>query len=121
MEPKKNTQVDVHRHRGVFLNIGLIVSFVLVIMAFKWTQPLKEVAVRNPYDDVVLENIVLDDPRMTEFKKNPSPTPRKIPTVIPVALTFEEMKDDAVTEEQEVAIDMNEFIETIDLSVIPEP
>ena len=121
MEPKKNTQVDIHRHRGVFLNIGLIVSLVLVIMAFKMTQPLKEVAGRRTVDEIPFYDNVLDDPRVTEFKKDPAPVPQKIPKVVPIALTFKEIKDDAATEEKAVAVDMNEFIETIEVTAAVEP
>ena len=40
MEPKKNPKYDVHQKRGVLLNVGLVVSLIIVITAFKWTVPI---------------------------------------------------------------------------------
>ena len=36
MEIKKNPNVDLERRSGLFLNIGLCVSLLLVITAFEW-------------------------------------------------------------------------------------
>jgi protein TonB len=81
MEPKKNPKYDVHRKRGVLLNVGLIVSLIIVISAFKW-----KVAVRP--NDCVLpqapigELLTFDDPRVTEFKKPPPAAPTTIKPVV---------------------------------------
>jgi len=36
MESKKNPNVDLTRKRGLFLSIGIAISFLLVITAFDW-------------------------------------------------------------------------------------
>ncbi len=36
MEVKKNKDADVHRKRGMYLNIGLVVALTLAITAFQW-------------------------------------------------------------------------------------
>ena len=36
METKKNPKADLEKRSGLFLNIGLCVSLVLVITAFEW-------------------------------------------------------------------------------------
>ena len=36
MELKKNPEADLERRSGLFLNIGLCVSLLLVITAFEW-------------------------------------------------------------------------------------
>ncbi len=36
MEVKKNKDADVHRKRGMFFNIGLMIALMLAITAFKW-------------------------------------------------------------------------------------
>ena len=38
MEEKKNKKADVHRLHGLFLNIGLTLSLLLVVLAFEWRQ-----------------------------------------------------------------------------------
>jgi periplasmic protein TonB len=40
MEPKKNPKIDLHNKRGVFFNLSLVLSLVVVIMAFKWRAPI---------------------------------------------------------------------------------
>ncbi|WP_276369758.1 energy transducer TonB [Chryseolinea sp. H1M3-3] len=87
MEPKKNPKYDVHQKRGVLLNVGLIVSLILVISAFKW-----KVSVR-PNDYISLETtnaeiFTYDDPRVTTFKKIEAPKPLPVKPVIPVLNNF---------------------------------
>ena len=36
MEAKKNPKADLNKKTGLFLNIGLVVSLLLVITAFEW-------------------------------------------------------------------------------------
>ena len=36
MEIKKNPEADLERRSGLFLNIGLCISLILVIAAFEW-------------------------------------------------------------------------------------
>lgn len=43
MEPKKNPKVDVGRRRGLFLEIGLVISLAVVILAFSISQKEKVV------------------------------------------------------------------------------
>ena len=77
MEPKKNPKYDVHQQRGVLLNVGLAVSLIIVITAFKWSTPI----VNGPthrFDNTFQETILLDDPRTTTFKKIEIPKAKKV-------------------------------------------
>ncbi len=39
MEEKKNAKFDINRYRGMFFNVGLVLSLALVLMAFEWKSP----------------------------------------------------------------------------------
>ena len=38
MELKKNKKVDLEKRKGMFIEIGLVVSLAIVLVAFEWTQ-----------------------------------------------------------------------------------
>jgi len=88
MEPKKNPKYDVHRQRGVLLNIGLIVSLIIVITAFKWTVPMGKERVPDDFSYAFQETLTMDDSRPTVFKKIELPKPKKIKVSVPIATNF---------------------------------
>jgi protein TonB len=81
MEPKKNPKYDVHRNRGVLLNVGLIVSLILVISAFKWKVAVRPDGCTLPQAPIG-ELLTFEDPRVTEFKKPTAAPPAPIKPVI---------------------------------------
>jgi periplasmic protein TonB len=88
MEPKKNPKYDVHQKRGVLLNVGLVVSLIIVITAFKWTVPMGNERVSHDFANAFQETLMMDDSRPTVFKKIEMPKPRKIKVSVPVATNF---------------------------------
>ncbi len=50
MEPKKNLKYDIHRNRGVLLNVSLAISLMLVITAFEWSVRTPTKHPRKPVD-----------------------------------------------------------------------
>ena len=107
MEPKKNPKYDVHQKRGVLLNLGLVISLVIVITAFNWTVPLVDdyiCCVRDNFNDHVL----LDESRPTVFKKIEIPKPRTMKVLVPLAIDFKEVKDVTAGESDKRPIDQSE-------------
>lgn len=92
MEPKKNPKYDVHRQRGVLLNLGLAVSLIIVITAFQWTFPVRDVA-RPNFDNAFQEAFMLDESRPTMVKKIEIPKPKPIKVSVPLATEFTEVQD----------------------------
>jgi len=83
MEPKKNPKYDVHQKRGVLLTVGLVVSLIIVITAFKWTVPIGNERVSLEFDNPFQETLLIEDSRPTVFKKIEMPKPRKIKVSVP--------------------------------------
>ena len=82
MEPKKNPRLDLSRKTGLFLNIGMAISLLFVILAFEW----------KTYHDVGIVGClnneeVIDDIFQFPFTTEPPPPPPKVkvPEVIEVS------------------------------------
>ena len=95
MEPKKNPKYDIHRQRGVLLNFGLILSLVLVIMAFKWKVLLPQ-ALHYNFDEPMAEVPMLDDPRITSIDRNKPSAPKAVKPVVQFPREFIESKNPAL-------------------------
>ena len=114
MEPKKNPKYDVHQKRGVLLNLGLVISLIIVITAFKWTVPLVDDCICRGPDDFH-EGLLLDESRPTVFKKIEIPKPRTVKVLVPLAIDFKEVKDVSAEESDKRPIDQSE-VDPIDFS-----
>ena len=108
MEPKKNPKYDVHQKRGVLLNVGLVVSLIIIITAFKWTIPIGNDGGSLNLDNPFQETLMIDDSRPTVFKKIDMPKPRKIKVSVPVATDFKPASALAEPESEHPFIDDGE-------------
>jgi len=113
MELKKNPKVDLSKKTGLFLNIGFVVSLLLVNVAFEWKSYDKS-------DLLDLGQINDDFEEMTEvpLTQQPPPPPPKIkqPEIIEVP------DEEEIEEEIEVDLDVEITEETeIEEIVFEEP
>ena len=113
MELKKNPKVDLSKKTGLFLNIGFVVSLLLVNVAFEWKSYDKS-------DYMDLGQINDDFEEMTEvpLTQQPPPPPPKIkqPEIIEVP------DEEEIEEEIEVDLDVDITDETeIEEIVFEEP
>jgi len=104
MEVKKNPEVDLSKKTGLFLNIGLVVSLALTIMAFEWKF----------YDEGDLVDLGQVNDQFEETMEipqteQPPPPPPKIqqPEIIEVP------DEEEIEEEIEVDLDVEITEETI--------
>ncbi len=91
MELKKNPGADLNKQRGIFFQIGMVVSVGLMLYAFNYKQYDQSAA---SLGDLVIEDPVEMDVPQTEQKVTPPPPPP--PPVLEV------VADDEVIEEDEV-------------------
>lgn len=122
MEPKKNATHDIHRHRALLLNAGLIVSLAIVICAFEWSvSPESEPLVLKPYPGE--DMTIVDYPRPTNHEKKELPKPKPVANVKPLqAVIIKEMtaSDYAESPNPEIDIESLEPTTTYGLEDIPE-
>lgn len=80
MELKKNPQLDYRKKSGLFFNIGLVLSLLLVISAFEWkfVERISEVDLPkgDPFEDII-------EIPITALKVEP-PKPMVVPQIIEV-------------------------------------
>lgn len=94
MEIKKNPSKNPMRNKGLFFNLGLLLSILLVVTAFEWKSYAEIVKVNLPEDnwnDDEVVSITIQDPP-------PPPPPPKLPQPV------------AVPNEEEINIEIEEYI-----------
>ncbi len=77
MQNKKSKGADLENKKGVFFFFGLIISLGLVLLAFQWKTPPKEVVKWNN-DKFVQEDFIYIPPATNEERKVP-PKPLVVP------------------------------------------
>ncbi|MCG8580087.1 MAG: energy transducer TonB, partial [Bacteroidales bacterium] len=111
MEVKKSKKADLERKRGMFFQIGMIVTLGVVLVAFEWTNKGAKYDTLAMVDEEVLEEEAPPITRQEEIKPPPPPPPPKATDILTIV-------DDDVDLDEELEIedtDMDEDLE-IDLS-----
>ncbi len=68
MNRKKNVKVDLERKRGIFLQLGIVVSSLIVLALLEWKTPVNEKSVVYRIDDIELETDLLPIERSKDIK-----------------------------------------------------
>jgi protein TonB len=110
MEPKKNTEVNLERKRGLFLQIGLALALLIILGCLEYKEREKS--------DYNLGQLNLDDLEedivpITKQEVKPPPPPPPPPEVI-------EIIDDEVEIENEIEIEDTESDEDEEIEIIEE-
>jgi periplasmic protein TonB len=100
MEPKKNPKYDLSRKSILFFNIGLVISLLMVVVAFEW-KSYDEVANLSGY--VGDDDIEIIDIPITE--QPPPPPPQEVPKELEII----EVEDDKEIEEEPPIQDMSDI------------
>ena len=104
MEIKKNPEADLERRSGLFLNIGLCISLILVIAAFEWRSYDRGAAMDLGSIDDDFEDLM-------EIPPTEQPTPP--PPVIQQPEIIEVPDEEEIEEEIEIEIDVEITEETV--------
>ena len=107
MEAKKNPEVNLERKRGLFLQIGLVVSLLLVLVAFEYKSYEK---VAYNLGQLNLDDIEEEIIPITKQEVKPPPPPPPPPEVI-------EIVEDEVEIENEIEIEDTESDEDEEIEI----
>ena len=107
MEIKKNPKADLKNKRGLLLEIGLVISLLLVIVAFEYTPEEKRIEKVDLQTAIVEEQIV----EITRQDQKPPETPRKVEVKVIADLLQVVTNDTKITTE----VDFTEFDEDVDV------
>jgi len=107
MEPKKNPDISLEKKKGLYFQIGLVITLVIVLGAFEWKS----------YDKVAynLGQLNLDDLEeeiipITKQEVKPPPPPPPPPEII-------EIVEDDVEIEDEIEIEDTESDEDVEIEI----
>ena len=108
MEPKKNPEVNLERKRGLFLQIGLFIAFLIVLSAFEYKSYEK---VEYNLGELNLDNVEEEFIPITKQEVKPPPPPPPPPEVI-------EIVEDEVEIENEIEIEDTESDEEDAIEIV---
>lgn len=111
MEPKKTPKADLERSRGIFFQIGFILTLLLVYGAFEWSQA--EITLSD-LGDLEAEEVEQEMVQITQQEPPPPPPPPQqqvleVDNIVEDDVEIEEeleIKDQSIDDETEI-----EFIE----------
>jgi protein TonB len=106
MKAKKNPKISIERKRGLFFQIGLVITLLVVLVAFEWKSYEKT--------DYSLGQLQMDDLEdemipITRQEEKPPPPPPPPPEIIEIVEDEVEIENELEVEETDT--DENEFIE----------
>ncbi len=102
MENKKNNKADLHGKRGIFFQIGLIVTLLILLLVFEWSTPDIDEIDENQIVGIDIEMDMLPVVRQEKLKP-PLPKPQAIEEMIVV--------DDDIELDEELEVGDNEIDE----------
>ena len=106
MKAKKNPEISIEYKKGMFFQIGLIVTLLLVLIAFEWKSYEKT--------DYSLGQLQMDDLEdemipITRQEEKPPPPPPPPPEIIEIVEDEVEIENELEVEDTDT--DENEFVE----------
>ena len=110
MDPKKNPEVNLERKRGLFLQIGLVIALLVVLVAFEYKTYEK---IAYNLGALNLDDLEEEIIPITKQEIKPPPPPPPPPEII-------EIVEDDVEIEDEIEIDDTESDEDDEIEIIEE-
>ena len=115
MEIKKNPKADLKNKRGLLLEIGLVISLLLVIVAFSYTPEEKRIEKVDLQTAIVEEQIV----EITRQDQKPPEAPKKVEVKV-IADILEVVTNDTQIETDITFVDFDQEADVIQQVAIEE-
>lgn len=112
MELKKSPKADLENKRSTFVQIGLVISLGLCLLAFKWTSRVEKAASLGSVAQQEVEDEIIPITRQEEVKPPPPPPPPKVVEVLNIV-------DDKTDIEEELDIEDTEADDKTVIDVAP--
>lgn len=94
MELKKSKKVDLEKRKGMFVQVGLVVTLSIVLVAFEWTQGEDRADDDNVVQEIQFEDEMMQITRREEPKPEPKPEQPKVAEVLDIVDDDVEIEDD---------------------------
>ena len=94
MELKKSKKADLEKRKGMFIQIGLVVTLAIVLVAFEWTKGEDKDIDENVVSEIEFEDEMMQITRRDEPKPEPKPETPKVAEVLDIVDDDVEIEDD---------------------------
>ena len=112
MELKKSPKADLESKRNIFVQIGLVVSLGIILLAFEWTSKVEQASSLGQMTEQQVEDEIIPITRQEEVKPPPPPPPPKVVEVLNIV-------DDDVEIDDELEIMDSEADDETSIDVAP--
>lgn len=112
MELKKSPKADLENKRNIFVQIGLVISLGVTLLAFEWTTRVEQAASLGSVVQQDVEDEIIPITRQEEVKPPPPPPPPKVVEVLTIV-------DDDTEIEEELDIEDTEADDNTVIDVAP--
>ena len=102
MEPKKSPKADLESKRNIFVQIGLVVSLGLCLLAFEWTSRVEQASSLGSVAEQEVEDEIIPITRQEEVKPPPPPPPPKVVEVLNIVDDETEIEDELEIEDSDI-------------------
>ena len=94
MELKKSKLADLEKRKGMFVEIGLVVTLAIVLVAFEWTKGADKNNDESVVSEIQFEDEMMQITRREEPKPEPKPEQPKVAEVLEIVEDDVEIDDD---------------------------
>jgi len=102
MEVKKSPKADLENKKSVFMQIGLVVTLAVVLIAFEWTTTDVNASQFEMVEDLEAEEEIMPITRQEEVKPPPPPPPPKVADVLNIVEDDVELDEELDIEDTEM-------------------
>ncbi len=101
MELKKSPKADLENKRNIFVQIGLVISLGLTLLAFEWTTRVEQATSLGSVVQQEVEDEIIPITRQEEVKPPPPPPPPKVVEMLNIVDNDVEIEDELEIEDTE--------------------
>jgi protein TonB len=105
MEVKKSPKADLENKKSVFMQIGLVVTLAIVLIAFEWTTTDMDASQFEMVEELEAEEEIMPITRQEEVKPPPPPPPPKVADVLNIVEDDVELDEELDIEDTEMEED----------------
>jgi protein TonB len=102
MEVKKSPKADLENKKSVFMQIGLVVTLAIVLIAFEWTTTDVDANQFELVEELEAEEEIMPITRQEEVKPPPPPPPPKVADVLNIVEDDVELDEELDIEDTEM-------------------
>jgi len=101
MELKKSPKADLESKRNIFVQLGLVISLGICLLAFEWTSKVDQAGSLGTVVQQDVEDEIIPITRQEEVKPPPPPPPPKVVEVLTIVDDDTEIEDELEIEDTE--------------------